>query len=43
MTSRFSRFREYLNLQTGNQFKYYSLTDILEKSEEITKRDNTKS
>jgi len=30
-------FREYLNLQTGNQFKYYSLTDILEKSEEITK------
>ena len=30
-------FREYLNLQTKNQFKYYSLTDILEKSEEITK------
>ena len=30
-------FREYLNLQTENQFKHYSLTDILEKSEEITK------
>lgn len=30
-------FREYLNLQTGNNFRAYSLTEILENHEQIAK------